>query len=78
MKNNSFYEKLKKYLKDTPKDEVLRGWEETKEYDEIGPTVEEFLEYTERFYETTLDDPLIDKSIINEKLSPEFTSGFFN
>ena len=43
-----YYEKLVQYYENTPKEEIDRQWEETKEYDAIGPTVEEFLK--------TLDD----------------------
>ena len=78
MQPYNMLEELKRYFRETPKEEVLRQWEETKDLDEVGPTVEEFLEYTEHFYKTTMEDPLTDKGILNEKLSPEFTSGFFN
>lgn len=38
------YDKLKKYFDETPKEQVLKDWEETKGYDNVNsPTVEQFL-----------------------------------
>lgn len=34
---------LKQYLENTPKEEVVEGWEETKEFDEVGVPMDEFL-----------------------------------
>jgi len=38
----SVLEKLREYLSNTPREEVLALWESTKEWDNIGPTIEEF------------------------------------
>lgn len=38
------YDKLKKYFDETPKEQVVKDWEETKIYDNVNsPTVEQFL-----------------------------------
>jgi hypothetical protein len=42
----NFVDKLKKYFKETPREKVLEGWKKTKEYDNVGVTVEEFLQNT--------------------------------
>jgi hypothetical protein len=34
---------LKQYLETTPKEEVVEGWEQTKEFDEVGVPMDEFL-----------------------------------
>jgi len=59
-KQNSFYEKLKKYFATTPKEEVLEHWSESQEFDKIGPTVEEvikprrfFISYFSRYDDGT-------------------------
>ena len=44
MKN--FVEKLKKYFEETPREKVLEDWEKSKEWDNVGITVEEFLQNT--------------------------------
>jgi len=41
--DKSFVELLKKYFDETPRDQVLKDWKETEEYDLIKPTVDEFL-----------------------------------
>ena len=40
---NNFFEELQEYFKNTPREKVLEDWSKTEEYDNIGPTVEEFL-----------------------------------
>lgn len=42
----NFAEKLKKYFEETPREKVLEDWEKTKECDNVGITVEEFLQNT--------------------------------
>ena len=42
----NFVEKLKKYFEETPREKVLEDWEKTKEWDNVGITVEEFLKNT--------------------------------
>lgn len=40
---NDFYEDLKRYFEETPREKVLEDWEKSKEYDQVGPTVNEYL-----------------------------------
>lgn len=42
----NFVEKLKKYFETTSRDQVLKDWEETKDFDEVSPTFEKFLQNT--------------------------------
>lgn len=42
----NFVEKLKKYFEETPREKVLEDWEKTKEWDNVGVTVEDFLKNT--------------------------------
>lgn len=39
----NFLEELKKYFESTPKDKILSDWEKTKDFDNIGLTVDEFI-----------------------------------
>jgi hypothetical protein len=39
----NFFEELKKYFESTPKDKILSDWEKTKDFDNIGLTVDEFI-----------------------------------
>ncbi len=36
-------EKLRKHLKETPHEQLVKEWEELDEWKDVGPTVEEFL-----------------------------------
>ncbi len=77
-KATNFYEELKNYFEKTSLDQVLKDWEKTEEYGEIGPTVEEFLNFTQQHFNLKLEEPLINGIVIKtNNLSPEFTSGFF-
>lgn len=40
---NKIIKVLLEYLKNTPKDQIEKDFEKTKEYSKVGPTVEEYL-----------------------------------
>jgi hypothetical protein len=59
----NFYEKLKEYFGTTPREKVLEDWNKSAHLDNVGPTVDEFIEnsakerlkdaaeeYTNKFY----------------------------
>lgn len=75
----SFLEELKTYFKTTPRETILKDWDETKEFDSIGLPMDDFLETTNHLYRTTFKPPIdnVDYSRINNKFSPKFSSGFF-
>ena len=41
---NKIIKGLLEYLKNTPKDQIEKDFEKTKEYSKVGPTVEEYLQ----------------------------------
>jgi hypothetical protein len=49
-KNDNFLEELKKYFKETPKEKILEDWEKSKELDNVGVSVEEFLKETNKHF----------------------------
>jgi hypothetical protein len=49
MENNNFLEELKKYFKETSREQVLLDWEKSKESDNVGVTVSEFLSFQRPF-----------------------------
>lgn len=78
MKTNNFFEELKNYFENTPKEKVFENWAKSKELDEVGPTIEEFLTHTSKYIQTNINDPI--ESNIHFKgndINPEFSSGFF-
>jgi len=44
-------EELKKYFKTTPREKVLEDWAKTEAFDQVGPTMDEFLK-TQKYFET--------------------------
>jgi hypothetical protein len=51
MQVNNIIEDLMKYFETTPREKVLENWTKSESFDEIGPTMDEFLEMT------TVDNP---------------------
>jgi hypothetical protein len=41
---NDFYEDLKKYFENNTREKILEDWSKTQHLDDVGPTIEEFLE----------------------------------
>lgn len=78
MEQANFFEELKRYFENTSNEQIFKGWKESEEFDNIGPTVEDFLSFANPYYQTLLEDPLSSGKILNcNNLSSEFTSGFF-
>lgn len=42
-------EQIKAYFEETDFETIQREWTETEKFDEVGPTVEEYLEAAEKF-----------------------------
>ena len=42
-------QKLEEYFRNTPKEQLDKDWEELKEYNEIGPDVDEYIKSVEDF-----------------------------
>ena len=74
---NNFYEELKKYLEETPREKILEDWAKSAESDNVGPTVAEFLASTQCYSVCTHDQNEGSKQNILNNYSPEYTSGFF-
>jgi hypothetical protein len=73
----SIVEKLKKYFESTSNEQVLKDWEKTKEFDEIGPIMDDFLSHTNWHFKIKFEDPIIGHNLIINDYSPKFSSGFF-
>ncbi|MCG9881275.1 MAG: hypothetical protein MH472_11815 [Bacteroidia bacterium] len=74
---NNFFEELKKYFEVTPPEKVFEDWAKSAEFDNVGPTVEEFLNNTNQYYQIHSEEPSwVCFKGINE-FDPKFTSGFF-
>ncbi len=72
---NNFLEELKHYFATTPKEKIMEDWAKSAEFNKVGPTIDEFLQYTQLNYHIHSQDPLR-VCLINE-YSPKFSSGFF-
>lgn len=76
MKTN--FELLKDYFNNTSRELLLKEWEETKEFDKVGPSAKRFMHLTEKFYRAkNLKSPWTNKK--KQSLNnPEYcTSDFF-
>lgn len=74
---NNFFEELKKYFEVTPQKQVLEDWAKSAEFDEVGLTVEEFLDNTQQYYQIHSEEPFeVWLAGINE-YDPKLSFGFF-
>ena len=48
MNKSLMLQKLKEYFNNTPKEQLEKDLEEIEQYQNIGPTVDEYIEYMER------------------------------
>ncbi len=75
---NNIFEELKKYFSSTPQNEVLKDWESTKADDAVGPTLSEFICYTEQMFRIANSEKIKPKEKTNIIFNnPKYTSGFF-
>lgn len=58
---SNFYEELKKYFENTPREKVLEDWDKSKKWDEVGPTLEEFLEQQIQYSNEYLNNDITTK-----------------
>jgi hypothetical protein len=49
---SNFYEKLKQYFEETPREKILEDWAKSAEFDNVGPTVDDFLNNTNKQEQT--------------------------
>lgn len=55
---NSLLEQLKEHFENTPRDVLEKEWKELSVYNEIGPTVEEYMGDLKDYYKSLVDvDP---------------------
>ena len=72
----NFYEELEKYFANTPREKVLEDWAVSKNYDNVGPKVDDILKNL-TLYQTLTCEPFGFKlTIFNNIYNPEFSSGF--
>lgn len=60
-------DKLRRYFDETPREQIEKDWANSKKYDEVGPTVNEFIEHnTKPKVKITLDEVNKLNEIYNE------------
>lgn len=76
---NNYLDDLIKYLKETPRETILKEWAKSEDFDNIGPTFNDFIRNTEFFaFDNKLNSPpSIAIESINNLLSPKYPSGSF-
>lgn len=74
---NNFFEELTRYFEVTPQNKVLEDWAKSEAFDNVGPTVEEFISYSQQTH--TYPDNSNNWCIptMNDQTSLNFNSGFF-
>ena len=67
---------LLEYLSKISDEQLSKDWNELKQFNEIGPEVTDFIEYSQeiinQFY-----DPTVEVTILNKTKNPDFNLDFF-
>ena len=74
---NNLIEDLKKYFETTPREKVLEDWAKSEYFDKIGPTMDDFLDVTNKYFKVESEDPIVGCEINKNDFSLKFSSGFF-
>jgi hypothetical protein len=75
--SKNFFEELKQYFKENDKKTILKDWEATEKFDEIGPSAKEFITHSNLYHKVSLEDPIdLGLNFKSNYTDPEFTSGF--
>lgn len=73
---STILEEMKAYFEATPREQVLKEWAESSKFDDVGPTIEEFLNQ-EWFIVNPIPSELNTNAKLNTKQrNPELFSGF--
>jgi hypothetical protein len=76
---STLLEDLKKYFSETPQEEIISDWAKSEKYDEVGPPVDQFIEFSKSYYTVECPDSnnINQVQITNIINNPKFkTSGF--
>lgn len=77
MSMKNVLEELKNYLNNTPNQQVLKDWESTEKYDEVGIPVDDFLQKTTYYYKLQNGSINIECDNLYDNIqNPKFTSDF--
>ena len=74
---NVILEGLKQYFKNTSSDKIASDWAEFQKYDEVGPTIGEFIRESSILYEIENKMSQWKFSFPTSIQNPEFSSDFF-
>lgn len=70
-------EKLKDYLENNSIEDIIEIWRTSEEMDNVGVTVDDFINCNNYYYRfDSVDPPFVYLNSIENKISPEFSSGF--
>lgn len=73
MRKNNFLEDLREYFKNTPREQVIKDWEESENLDKVGPTVDEFLTHMNHYNDGVED--VGDLNLLLSELKEDYING---
>lgn len=71
---NNFLENLRHYFENNPQEKILEDWEKTKEFDQVGVLLEDFLNSIHKYQPSSV--VIKTNENITNSYSPKFSSGF--
>jgi len=53
---STLLEDLRKYFEETPQEKIASDWAKSEKYDDVGPSVDEFIETSRKYYAVDYHD----------------------
>ena len=53
---STLLEDLRKYFKETPEEKIKNDWANSEKYDDVGPSVDKFIEDSRKYYTVECQD----------------------
>tara|TARA_B100001105_G_C22219792_1_gene369139 strand:+ start:188 stop:430 length:243 start_codon:yes stop_codon:yes gene_type:complete len=47
---STLLEDLKRYFRETPREKIMSDWAKSEKFDNVGPPVDEFIEFSKKYY----------------------------
>ena len=69
-------DELLEYLSNISDEQLSKDWNELKKFNEIGPEVTSFIEYSQEIIKQFYD-PVVEVTVLNKTKNPDFNLDFF-
>ena len=73
----TFVDELEDYFKNTPKEQIQKDWNESAEFDKVGPTVSEFIKVSKDMKSKIVED-ILTRTPLKTRIEVDIQASFLN